>query len=78
MSDAAHFDTHGVLVRLIFGRPRPVVVFIRGAVEPKVWRFKNGIAVRDHSLTDALERVNQLANLKHRIGDEDDGIDEER
>ena len=76
MSDAGRFDTRGFLVRLIFGR-RPQVFPVPGVVELKVWRFANGISVRGPSLSEALDRANELANLKKSIGD-DDGIDEER
>lgn len=71
MSEARRFDTRGYLVRLIFGR-RPQVFQIPGIVQPKIWRFTNGIAIRDQSLTVALDQIEELANLRRQIGGEDD------
>lgn len=63
MRDGCRFDTRGYLVRLIFGH-RPQVFELPGRVERKIWRFTNGIAVRDPSLSVALDLVNEISGLK--------------
>jgi hypothetical protein len=75
MSDEGRFDTRGFLVRLVFGR-RPQVFQLPGIVQPKIWRFANGIAVRGPSLSEALHQANELANLKKNVGDTDDVFEE--
>lgn len=71
------FDTRGYLVRLIFGR-RPQVFEIPGVVEPKVWKFTNGVSVRDQSLSEALDQVDRLAVIRENLKGDDGGIYEER
>jgi hypothetical protein len=59
----SRFDNRGYLVRVIFGC-RPQVYEIPGRVIPRIWRFNRGAAIRDPSLTYALELAEEISRKK--------------
>lgn len=59
------FDARGYLVRLVFGC-EPRVFEIPGKVQPRVWRFANGVSIRDPSMTYALELAGQISRQKQK------------
>jgi hypothetical protein len=48
------------LVRRLRGQTRAMISALHGWREPKVWHFPLGIAVIDHSLSDALHLADRL------------------
>jgi hypothetical protein len=65
MQDSARFDRCGWLVRIVSGKVR-APCRIPGVVEPRIWRFKNGVSVRNQSLTEALELANKIMRRRER------------
>lgn len=49
------------MVRIIRGKPRPEIYRLRLIEQPRWWKFRNGIAVVNQSITEALELATYLA-----------------
>lgn len=67
MQGGSRFDTRGYLVRVIFGCGYRVFE-VPGLVTPRVWSFPHGLVVQDPSLSDALDKIEELCNLRKAIG----------